>query len=128
MSESARKKKRAAYLDNRQLALRIQGEGFSKVAGEVGPRMDAIRASRIVEILKASGYEEKDIDSDLKNAASKKRNGHVGGPVKPPKDGEVREYTVGANGRIGLSLAILGKRQGDKARVKFAKTGIRINP
>jgi hypothetical protein len=121
-------KKRAAYLDNRQLALRIQGEGFAAVAAEVGERMDSIRASRIVEILKESGHSDREIDADLMDLASKKKHGHLGGPVKPPKDGEVREYTVGVNGRIGLSLAILGKQRGDKARVKFSRTGIRISP
>ncbi len=120
--------KRAAYLDNRQLALRIHGEGFDVVAMEVGDRMDPIRASKIVDILLTSGHAQKDIDRNLLAVAARKRPGHVGGPVKPPLDGEVREYTVGANGRIGLSLSILGKSQGDKAKVRFAKNGIRISP
>lgn len=129
MTDSGGKKsKRAAYLDNRELALRIHGEGFDVVAKEIGERMDRIRASKIVEILLASGHAQKDIDKDLLALAAQKRSGHIGGPVKPPRDGEVREYTVGANGRIGLSLAILGKNRGDKARVKFARAGIRINP
>jgi hypothetical protein len=119
-------KTRAPYLDNRALALRIHGEGFRVVAEEIGDRLDAVRASRIVEILRESGHGE--IDADLVALASKKRPGHLGGPVKPPKDGEVREYIVGVNGRIGLPLGIIGKGPGDKAKVEFSKTGIKVTP
>lgn len=123
-----RSKKRAAYLDNTQLALRIRGEGFEKVAAEVGERMDSIRASRIVKILVDAGTDESEIDPALAALAAKKRPGHLGGPVKPPKDGEEREYIVGANGRIGLPLGIIGKNPGDRARVKFSRSGIKISP
>ena len=51
---------------------------------------------------------------------------HVGGPVTPPEEGEEREYKVGANGRIGVPLKILGKRPGDTARVKYTRDQITI--
>ena len=127
MTESrSRKKSRAAYLDNRQLALRIQGEGFEAVKAEIGDRLDAIRASHIVAVLKEHGY--RDIDKALLDLAAQKRQGHVGGPVTPPDEGETRVYIVGVNGRVGLPLGILGKKPGDKAKVKFSKTGIRVMP
>lgn len=127
MTESrSHNKSRAAYLDNRQLALRIQGEGFEVVKAEIGERLDAIRACRIVAVLKEHGY--RDIDSALLELAAQKRHGHVGGPVTPPDEGETRVYIVGVNGRVGLPLGILGKKPGERAKVKFSKTGIRVLP
>jgi hypothetical protein len=123
-----KKSNRRPYLDNSQLALRVRGEGFAKVADEIGERMNSIRASRIVKILVDTGTREQDIDPDLLLLAAKKRPGHLGGPVKPPGDGEEREYIVGANGRIGLPLSIIGKKPGEKVRVKFSRSGIRITP
>lgn len=118
--------KKAEYLDNRHLALRIMGkEGFAGVKAAVGERLNAVRAHKIVQLMRQE-YGIKDVDSDLLALASSKRPGHVGGPVTPPADGEEREYTVGGNGRIGVPLNILGKRPGDKARVKYSRKQIVI--
>lgn len=117
---------KARYLDNRDLALRIMGsEGFDKVAKELGDRLTPVRASRIVKLL-TDEYGIKSVPKPLLELAAKKKPGHMGGPVKPPKQGEEREYTVGANGRIGVPLAILGKKPGDKARVKYGEKQIVI--
>jgi hypothetical protein len=115
---------KAKYLDNRDLALRIMGGGFDKVMSEIGDRLTPVRAARILELLK--GYKFKNPPKELSELAAKKKPGHLGGPVKPPQQGEVREYTVSPNGRIGVSLAILGKRPGDKARVKYGSKQIVI--
>jgi hypothetical protein len=115
------------YLDNRDLALRVIGKGFKKVRNEVGERMDAVRASRIVGLLKREyGFIEADIDKELLALAAAKRRGHCGGPVTPPTDGEERQYTVSVNGRIGVPLGILDKKVGDKALVKYTKKQITI--
>lgn len=120
--------KKAEYLDNRDLALRIQGPGgFEKVKAEVGERLDPIRASRILKLLKDEyGYAEKDIDKGLRELAAKKRSGHIGGPVTPPKDGEERVYKVGKNKRIGTPVGILDDP--NEVRVKFTKQKIVITP
>jgi hypothetical protein len=118
--------KKAQYLDNRDLALRIMGRGgFKRVKNEVGDRLTPVRAARIVELLKTE-YSITDIDPDLLKLAAQKKAGHRGGPVKPPDNGEEREYTVGANGRIGVPLGILGKKPGDKARVHYSQNKITI--
>lgn len=133
MSKSNRTKKtqskKAEYLDNTKLALRIMSpkEGFKEVKGDLGERLDPVRASKIVKLLKEQyGYKDKDIDKDLRDLASQKRRGHFGGPVTPPQNGEEREYTTGANGRIGIPLGILDKKPGDKARVKYQSDKIVI--
>jgi hypothetical protein len=133
MSNSNRTKKtrskKAEYLDNTKLALRIMSpkEGFKKVKDELGERLDPVRASKIVALLKEQyGFKDKDIDKGLRDLAAEKRRGHFGGPVTPPQDGEEREYTTGANGRIGIPLGILDKKPGDKARVKYQEDKITI--
>lgn len=120
-----KKTTKAEYLENRDLALRIIGHGFKKVKAEIGDRLDPIRAAKIVGLLKTK-YGIKNVDKDLLALSADKRPGHFGGPVKPPKNGEEREYTVGANGRIGVPLAILGKKPGDKAHVRYSDKQIVI--
>lgn len=118
--------KKATYLDNRHLALRIMGkEGFAGVKAEVGKRMDAVRASKIVNLLRRE-YGISELDPELLALAASKRKGHTGGPVKPPAEGEEREYTVGQNFRIGVPLNILGKKPGDKAQVRYSRRQIVI--
>jgi hypothetical protein len=122
-------KKKADYLDNTKLALRIMSpkEGFSKVKKEIGDRLDPIRATRILKLLKDEyGYKDRDIPKELRELAAMKKKGHTGGPVIPPVDGEEREYTTGKNTRIGVPLGILGKKPGAKTRVKFTKEKIEI--
>lgn len=128
--KSKKVKKKAKYLDNRHLALRIMGQdGFKKVKDEIGDRLDAIRASKIVDLLKGEyGYKDKDIPRELRDLAAKKRQGHFGGPTTPPKPKEERWYTTGKNLRIGVPLNTLGKRSGSKARVVFDTDKITIYP
>ena len=115
------------YLDNRDLALRVMSKGFKKVRAEVGERMDAVRAARIVMLLRRDyGFGDKDIDGDLLALAATKRRGHCGGPVTSPGEGEERQYTVSTNGRIGVPLAILNKKPGDKAVVRYTQKQITI--
>ena len=122
------KSKKAEYLDNRHLALRIMGkEGFKGVIKDVGDRLDPVRADKIVKLLRQE-YQIKDVDPDLLALASQKRRTHTGGPVTPPSEGEEREYTVGGNGRIGVPLSIMGKKPGDKAKVRYGKKQIVIRP
>lgn len=117
---------KAKYLDNRDLALRIMGPGgLDRVKSEIGDRLTPVRASRIVKLLREE-YEFKNVPKELVDLAAQKKPGHFGGPVKPPQRGETREYTVGANGRIGVPLAILGKKPGDKALVKYGDKQIVI--
>ena len=117
---------KAKYLDNRDLALRIMGPGgLDKVKSEIGDRLTPVRAARIVKLLREE-YGFKNVPGELTELAAKKKPGHFGGPVKPPRHGEVREYTVGSNGRIGVPLAILGKKPGDRARVKYGDRQIVI--
>jgi len=113
------------YLDNRDLALWVMSKGFKKVRAEVGERMDAVRAAKIVSLLRRD-YGFSDIDKDLLALAAVKRKGHCGGPVTPPAEGEERQYTVSTNGRIGVPLAILNKRPGDKAVVRYTQKQITI--
>lgn len=120
--------KKAPYLDTRDLALRIMSDGFTRVKSDVGERLNPIRATKIVKMLRDEyGYGDKSLDRDLVKLANSKRPGHLGGPVKPPEDGEVREYKVGNNGRIGVPLGILGKGPGDTARVRYGKKQIVIS-
>lgn len=120
------KSRKAKYLDNRDLALRMMAPGgFEKVRAEIGDRLTPVRASRIVEMLKTD-YEIKDIDPGLLELADMKKPGHLGGPVKPPRNGEEREYIVGVSGRIGIPVRILGKKHGDKARVRYTEKQITI--
>ena len=117
---------KAKYLDNRDLALRIMGPGgFDKVKSELEDRLTPVRAARIAKLLRDE-YGIKAVPKGLLELAAKKKPGHFGGPVKPPQQGEEREYTVGANGRIGVPLAILGKIPGDKARVRYGSKQIVI--
>jgi hypothetical protein len=119
--------KKAEYLDNRDLALRIISQGFAAVKAEIGERLDPVRAAKIVKMLREDyGVAAKNIDKELQALAEKKRPGHVGGPVTPPAEDEEREYRVGANGRIGVPLKILGKKPGDTAKVRYTKTQITI--
>jgi len=121
--------KRAEYLDNRDLALRIMGRGFDEVHKKIGKRMTPVLASKIVELLCSEyNFKKTDLDVKLLDLAKKKRKAHTGGPVTPPDNGEVREYVVGGNGRIGVPLGILGKKPGDRARVKYTKKQIVICP
>lgn len=120
--------KKAEYLDNRDLALRIMGkEGFHGVSQDIGDRLTPVRADRIVRLMRKD-YGFTDIDPDLLSLAAKKRRAHMGGPVTPPGEGEEREYTVGGSGRIGVSLSIMGKQPGDKARVSYSRKQIVIKP
>lgn len=120
------KSKKAKYLDNRDLALRTMAPGgFKKVKAEIGDRLTPVRAARIVELLETE-YDIKNIDPELKALAGQKRPGHIGGPVKPPKSGEEREYVVGASGRIGIPVGILGKEHGDTACVRYTDKQITI--
>lgn len=128
MASGTTEKKRAKYLDNRDLALSIQARGLKKVQKEVGGRIDAVRASKIVNLLRDMGYDDKSINAELKELAGQKKETHTGGPVTPAAEGEEREYEVGKNGRIGLSVRILDKGHKDKVRVRFSKKGIRILP
>lgn len=119
--------KKAEYLDNRHLALMIAGRGFEEVQRRFGDRLDPVRAAKIVSLLKSEyDFAESDLDPKLLNLAQKKRRAHFGGPVTSPKNGEEREYSVGENGRIGVPLGILGKKPGDKARVKYTTRQITI--
>lgn len=117
--------KKAEYLDNRDLALRIVGGHFRDVFAEVGERLTPVRAARIVDLMRDE-YHIRSIDKGLLELAARKRPGHKGGPVTPPGEGEEREYLVGTNGRIGVPLGILGKRTGDRARVKYSNRLITI--
>ena len=132
MSGSGSKKKsrrqikrgRKPHLDNRDLAHKIKASGFKAVAEEIGDRMTPSRAHKIVELMTGYGYE--DIDGDLMSLAGQKKQGHFGGHVKPPAQGEVREYQVGVNSRIGLTLSIMGKKGGDKTWAKFENDKITV--
>jgi hypothetical protein len=118
--------KKAEYLDNRHLALRIMGkEGFAGVKQDIGDRLNPVRANKIVQLMRQE-YGIKNVDADLLELASSKRPGRMGGPVTPPADGEEREYTVGGNGRICVPLNLLGKQPGDKARVRYSRKQIVI--
>jgi len=118
---------RKKHLRNADLALDIKIHGFDKVRAELGDRLDPIRAAKIVKLLvERHKCPENEINKDLLELASQKRQGHMGGPVKPPTDGEERPYLVGANNRIGVSVSILGRRSGQKVRVRYGRERIVI--
>lgn len=124
-----KKKTRAKYLDNRDLALKIMSPefGFEHVRGEVGDRLTPVRASKIVELLKDDyGYKDKAIPRALRELAESKIAAHKGGHVKPPMPGEERDYMVSEDQRIGVKLNTLGLGKGEKARVRFGKDKIEI--
>ena len=126
-SKKAAKKNKADYLDNRDLALRIIADGFKAVKKDIGDRLDPVRASKLMALLKDEyGFKDGKIDKELRDLAAEKRRGHFGGPVTPPEDGEEREYTVGSNGRIGTPVKLLGKKPGDKVRVLYGAKQIVI--
>lgn len=132
MSGSGRKKKkkreRAPYIKNRDLALRAMGpNGFEAVKKIAGDRLDARRATKIVKLLTDEyGYSRDEIPDELLELADSMRPGHTGGPVTTPEDGEWRTYDTGSNIRIGVPLKILGRGKHEKQRVKFSEKGIWI--
>lgn len=127
-SSKQAKRKRAPYLDNRDLALKIMGPGgFQKVKAEVKERLDPARAHQILRLLKDEyKFKDKDIPHELRELAAKKRHGHTGHPTKPPHVGEERWYETGKNVRIGVPLVTLGKKHKDMTRVVFGADKIVI--
>jgi hypothetical protein len=123
---SAGKPPRQKHLDNRDLAHRFKAQAFATVAGELGKRLTPVRANKIVEIMRRYGYPDDEIPEELLDLASRKRHGHVGGLVTSPVDGEERDYTVGENSRVGVPVALLGVKPGDKVRVKYGSPIITI--
>lgn len=113
-------KNKRAPLKVGDIALEIGFKGFEKVKEKHGRAFTPKLACRVIEHMRKVGGGEEEIPKELQEFANRKRPGRaISGPMTAAKSGDVRPYTVSAQGRIGLSVDTIGGESGKQVYAGF---------